>query len=187
MRSLLSGRFSLAALLAVATLLFAVGVIAERSAADEHVEPTASAESGEAGHADEGEAAHAEEGGEGAHADEEALSTEGGAAESSREELAGVDLESTALIVLAVLAGLALSAAAATELGRRRAFLLAVVVIALAWGVLDVRELLHQLDESRGGIAAIALAVTGLHLLAAAVAGRGASRASATLDLFKPT
>ena len=96
--------------------------------------------------------------------------------------MAGVDLESTPLIVLAVLAGLALSAAAATELGRRRAFLLAVVVIALAWGVLDVRELVHQLDESRGGIAAIALAVAVLHLLAAAVAGRGASRASATLE-----
>ena len=100
-----------------------------------------------------------------AHAAEEAPSPEGGAAESSGEELAGVDLESTSLIVLAVLAGLVLSAAAATELGRSRAFLLAVVVIALAWAVLDVRELLHQLDESRGGIAAIALAVAVLHLL----------------------
>ena len=175
MRSLVSGRFSLAALLAVATLLFAIGVIAERAAADEHVEPTASAEPGEAGHSAEGQ---------GAHAAEEAPSTEGGAA---GEKLAGVDLESTPLIVLAVLAGLVLSAAAATELGRRRAFLLAVVVIALVWGVLDVRELVHQLDESRGGIAAIALAVAVLHLLAAAVAGRGASRASVTLGLFKPT
>jgi len=52
-----------------------------------------------------------------------------------------------------------------------------VVAIALAWGVLDVRELLHQLDGSRGGIAAIALAVAVLHLLAAAVAGRRASSA----------
>ena len=171
MRSFLSGRFSLAALLAVATLLFAVGVIAERSSADEHAEPTASAESSEAGHAEEGE---------GAHAAEEAPSPEGGAAESSGEELAGVDLESTSLIVLAVLAGLVLSAAAATELGRSRAFLLAVVVIALAWAVLDVRELLHQLDESRGGIAAIALAVAVVHFVASAVAGRGASRAAAS-------
>ena len=170
MRSFLSWRFSLAALLAVATLLFAIGVIAERSSADEQVEPTASAESGEAGHAEEG-----------AHAAEEAPSTEGGASESSGEELAGVDFESTPLIVLAVLAGLTLTAAAATELGRRRAFLLAVVVIALAWAVLDVRELFHQLDESRGGIAAVAVAVAVLHCLAAAVAGRGASRASATL------
>jgi Flp pilus assembly protein TadB len=171
-RSFLSGRFSLAALLAVATLLFAIGVIAERSSADEQVEPTASAESGEAAHAAEGE---------GAHAAEEAPSTEGGASESSGEELAGIDFESTPLIVLAVLAGLALTAVAATALGRRRAFLLAVVVIALAWAVLDVRELFHQLDESRAGIAAVAVAVAVLHFLAAAVAGRGASRASATL------
>jgi hypothetical protein len=45
---LISGRISLAALLALATLLFAVGVTAERSSADGHAEPTASAESGEA-------------------------------------------------------------------------------------------------------------------------------------------
>jgi hypothetical protein len=85
-------------------------------------------------------------------------------------------------MVLAVLAGPALSAAAASDLGRRRTFLLVVVAVALGWAVLDVRELLHQLDESRGGIAAIALAVAVLHLLAAAVAGRGASRASGSIS-----
>jgi hypothetical protein len=122
-RSFLSGRFSLAALLAVATLLFAIGVTAERSSSTERVP-----------------------------------------AESSGEEVAGVDLESTPSMVLAVLAGPALSATAASDLGRRRTFLLVVVAIALGWAVLDVRELLHQLDESRGGIAAIALAVAVLHL-----------------------
>jgi hypothetical protein len=159
-------QFPLAALLAAATLLFAVGVIAERSAADEHAAPAASAESGE--------------GEEGGHTDEqgvgEAARGAGSSAESDKQErLLGVDLESTPLIVLAVLAGLALSAAAASDLRHRRAFLVAVAVIALAWAVLDVRELLHQFDESRTGIAVVALAVALLHLAAAAVAGRGAS------------
>jgi hypothetical protein len=91
----------------------------------------------------------------------------------------GVDAESTPLLVLAVLAGLALSVAAASELGRRRNFLLAVVVIALAWAALDVREVMHQIDESRAGIAAVAIAVAVLHLLAGAVAGRSAADAPA--------
>ena len=91
MRALLTRRFSLAALLAVATLLFAVGVTAERSSADEHADPTVSAEAGEAGHADEGE---------GAEVAEEATGTRSEPSESSGEELLGVDPESTPLIVL---------------------------------------------------------------------------------------
>jgi hypothetical protein len=47
-----------------------------------------------------------------------------------------------------------------------------VAVIALIWAVLDVRELLHQLDESPAGIAVVAIAVAALHLAAAAVGGR---------------
>jgi hypothetical protein len=84
----------------------------------------------------------------------------------------GVDLESTPLIVLAVLAGLGLAALTATQLGRRRGFLLAVVAIALAWALLDLHEVVHQLDESRTGIALVAIAVAGLHLAAAVVSGR---------------
>jgi hypothetical protein len=169
-------RFVLAGLLAAATLLFAVGVIAERSVTDEHTGPAVSAEASEPGHTEvEGQA------GEGAHADEATASTPAESAEAGRERVLGVDIESTPLIVLAVLAGLALSAAAATDLGRRRAFLLAVALIALAWAALDVREVLHQIDESREGIAAVAVAVAVLHLLAATVAGRRASGAPPAL------
>lgn len=54
-----SRRFLLPALLLAATLLFAVGVIAERSAAEDHAEPAAVA--GEGGHAaEEGEAEEGE-------------------------------------------------------------------------------------------------------------------------------
>ena len=51
-------------------------------------------------------------------------------------------------------------------MGRRRSFLLAVTVtaIALAWTVLDVREVVDQLDESRTGVAVLALVVAALAL-----------------------
>jgi hypothetical protein len=161
-------------LLAAATLLFAVGVIAERSVADQHAEPAVKAEASEAGRAEqEGEA------GEAAHTDEAPANPPGESSESGSERVLGVDAESTPLLVLAVLAGLALSVAAASQLGRRRHFLLAVVVIAGAWAAVDVREVLHQIDESRAAIAAVAIAVAVLHLLAGAVAGRRAAHAPA--------
>ena len=43
-------------------------------------------------------------------------------------------------------------------------------MIAVAWAALDVREVVHQFDESRSGIAV-------LHLTAAALAGVLAARA----------
>ena len=168
MRFAVAPRFVLAGLLATATLLFAVGVSAERSAADEHAKPAVRAEAGASGHAEEGGEARVT-----APTDEEATSP----AAEPEERVFSVDVESTPLILLAVLAGLALSAAAASDLGRRREFLLAVGLIALAWTALDLREVVHLIDESRDGIAAIAIAVAVLHLLAAAIAGRAARAA----------
>ena len=88
-----------------------------------------------------------------------------------------MNVESTPLIVLAVIFGLALAALAASRLGRLPAVLLAVAVIALAWAALDVREVVHQLDESHTGIAAVAIVVAVLHLAAALLAGAMAMRA----------
>jgi hypothetical protein len=132
-------RSTLATLLVAATVLFAIGAIAERADGATHVEA---------------DVAHAEEGAE------------------AGESVAGVDAESTPLVVIAVVAGLGLAALALTQVGRRRWFLLAVAAIALAWAALDVREVVHQLDESRAGIAVIALGVAVLHLAAAAFGGR---------------
>jgi len=132
-------RRTLVALLAAATMLFAVGVTAERSAGEDHAEP-ATVQTGESGEED--------------------------------ERVLGVDVESTPLIVLAVVAGLGLAAAAATGLGRRRGFLVAVALIALGWAALDVRQVFHQLDEANTGIAVVAMVVAALHLAAAAVGGR---------------
>ena len=73
--------------------------------------------------------------------------------------------------------GLALAALVASRLGRLPAVLLAVAAIALAWAAIDVREVAHQLDESRTGIAAVAIVVAIMHLAAALLAGAIAMRA----------
>jgi hypothetical protein len=158
-------RWSLVALLVASTALFAVGVIAERSDAGERTEPPTvhTQEGGES--VDEPEGAHSDEGGTRAvHAETD-------------ETLLGIDVESTPLVVLAVLVGLALAALAATRFGEHAGVLSAIAVIALVWAALDFREVLHQADESRTGLALVAAAVVVLHLVSAAVAGRLAALA----------
>ena len=170
-------RWTLVALLVASTALFAVGVSAERSDSDTHVEP-ATARHTESG-AEPG-SAHDETGETGeANAGEAHSEPAAGETDSEDERVLGVDLESAPLIVLAVLAGLTLAMLTATRFGRLRGFLLAVAAIALVWAVLDVREVVHQLDESRAGVALVALSVAVLHLAAAAVSGRLARRAEA--------
>jgi len=73
--------------------------------------------------------------------------------------------------VLAVVAGLGLAALVTSRFGRLRGVLLAIAATALFWAILDVREVVHQLDESRNGVAAIAMTVAALHLAAAAAGG----------------
>jgi hypothetical protein len=57
-----------------------------------------------------------------------------------------------------------------------RSFLVAVAPIALAWAAFDVREVVHQLDESNTGVALLAMLIALLHLAATAVSGRLAER-----------
>ena len=152
-------RWTLVALLVASTALLAVGVSIERPEADTHVEPAAAQSE-----AAEPEGAHEEEG-------EAASEPVPGETGSEDERVLGVDLESTPLIVLAVLAGLGLAALAASHFGRLRGVLLSIAAIALVWAILDVREVAHQLDESRDGLALIAMTVAVLHLAAAAVSG----------------
>ena len=150
----------LVVLLVLSTALFAAGVIAERSSADEHA-GTPAGEEVDAHTAEEG-ATHSEE------SDEE------------NESVLAIDLESTPLVVLAVVVGLAAAALATTRYGTLPGFLGTVAVVALAWGVLDVREFFHQLDESQTGIAVVAALVAALHLAVAAVSGRLAQRTGTT-------
>jgi hypothetical protein len=162
-------RWALVALLVASTALLAVGASLERSEGDTHVEP-ASAEAAETGAEPEG--AHSESG--------EGHTEPAGEAEAENERVLGVDLESTPSIVIAVVAGLALAGLTTSRLGRLPGFLLAVAAIALAWAALDVREVVHQLDESHTGIALVAIGVAALHLAAAAVSGRLFQRARAS-------
>jgi hypothetical protein len=152
-------RWVLVALLVASTALFAVGAIAERSTADTHPEP-ASVRTHERGESIEG-----------------ARSEPGATRAESGETVLGVDVESTPLVVLAVVVGLGLAALTATRFGQLAGALWAIALIALAWAALDVREAFHQIDESRTGIALVAAAVAVLHLATAAVAAALAARA----------
>jgi hypothetical protein len=167
-------RWTLVALLAASTVLFAVGVIAERSEADTHAPEAAQTEAA----GGDGAETH-EQGGETGATESDEGRSEPASGETGPEEERplGIDLESTPLIVLAVLAGLGLAALAATPVGRLRGFLLAVALIALVWTALDVREVAHQVVESRTGIAVVAIVVAVLHLATALLAGAMAMRA----------
>jgi hypothetical protein len=186
-------RLALVAVLVISTGLFATGVIAERSQTGEPAQPSAghARDSGEsAAESQSGESAGDSEGGESgaespgadANGSEPAGAGGGGGGEPSvadhdkRETVLGVDIESTPLIILAVIAGLALALLAASPPGRRSAVLLTIAGLMIAWAALDVRELVHQVDESRTGLALLASAVAVLHLAAAAIAARLAAR-----------
>ena len=93
-------------------------------------------------------------------------SAERGAAHA--ETLLGVNPESIPLVVVAVLLSLVLAAAVIGV--RSRGLLPGVAVIMVAFVALDIREITHQVSESRPGLAALAATVALLHLLAAASA-----------------
>jgi hypothetical protein len=167
-------RWTLVTLLLSSTALFAVGVIGERSSRETHTERAAAHAAETGGERGEPAGAHSEGGASEATASGEASHVESGTEHAEGERLFGVDVESTPLVVLAVLAGLSLAALAASRIGLARGFLLTVVVIALAWAALDIREVVHQLDESRIAVAVVAIAVAALHLAVAAISGRHA-------------
>lgn len=90
------------------------------------------------------------------------------AAEQGSEDLLGINPEATGLVVIAVVVSLLLAGLVLTV---RSPLLAAGVALAmLAFTALDIRELTHQLHESRPGLAALAATVAVLHLLAAAAA-----------------
>lgn len=75
----------------------------------------------------------------------------------------GVNTESVALTIVAVVSSILL--ALAVWLGRwPRLVLLAVAGFGLVFAAGDTREVVHQLNESNGGLAAVAAILIGLHL-----------------------
>jgi hypothetical protein len=163
-------RLVLVVLLVASTAAFVVGVSVERSSGDSHDEPSGAAELSEP--AESGEQ-HAEEEAEeepsqtGAEARSDEARAE--ADEDEDERVLGVDLEATPFVVLA--AALSLGLALAVWLRPGWGPLLAPVAAAMVvFAALDVREVVHQLDEDNGGLAVLAGLVAALHVAAALVA-----------------
>jgi len=89
--------------------------------------------------------------------------------ETHREaKLLGINPEAVALVVIAVIASALL--AAAIWLPGIAVVLAIVTGFGLLFAALDVRELFHQIDESRASLIAIASVLIGLHLLVASLA-----------------
>jgi hypothetical protein len=175
-----AARRALVVLIVAATALLALGVALERGARTHEAVRTS------------GEAApvrHAAESGSGSEAGETGESTESGtvsgapprgerAHEESSERLLGIDPESPGLLAVAVVVSLVL--AALVWRGAAPWLLALVALVMAAFAALDVREVVHQLDESRTGLALLALLVAALHLAAAALAARAAMSARGT-------
>jgi hypothetical protein len=148
-------RTALVLLLVGSGLLFAIGSTIERHQ-NQNEQPAATAGNGESG----------ESGGE--------SGSEGGTehVEKSGEagvKILGIDTESVALTVVAVVASLLLALAVWLRQWPRLTLLL-VVGFGLVFAAGDGRELVHQLDESNAGIAVIAAILIALHLAVAALA-----------------
>jgi cobalamin biosynthesis Mg chelatase CobN len=169
----------LAILLVVSAAAFAIGVILERSSGGESDQQTSNTPTVVTGEQAETSEEHTEgESGESGEPSASGESAEQLAAETgttsdahneSSERLFGVNPEATWLVVLAV----ALSALLALAVWKTTSIvvLVAVVAFGLVFAAFDVREAIHQSDESNSGLVVVAVIVAILHLSVAAVAG----------------
>ncbi len=166
---LTSLRAALVLLLVGSGLLFAIGSTIERHQRHTEARPSAgsSTESGASG----------ESGNEGGTA-ERTTHVEKGQGEAGAKIL-GVNTESVALMVVAIVASLSL--ALAVWLGRwSRLVLLCIVGFGLVFAAGDGRELVHQINESNAGLVAIAAILIGLHLAVTALAALLSRRGDAS-------
>lgn len=155
-----------AALLVAATILFVIGTAMERSQAqtgEQHATSTVERPAGEAGEHNE-----ATEGASNATAEGTQEHRSSG---ESGEELFGINPESAGLT--AVVAAVSLLLAILLIARPRRGLLVAVVVVGLGFAALDVREGIHQANQSNVGLLAIALVTGLLHLGVAVAAAAG--------------
>jgi hypothetical protein len=164
-------RRAAAALFVVAAALFTIGVAIER---DSHTEATeAHHEAAQpAGHDETGEAGEHDVAAEAAGGDEAAKTTSNAAAGEAEHgaegTVLGVDAESTAAIAAAIAVSVAL-AVGLWFLNRRWLALLA-VAFGIVFAVFDIAEIIHQINESRAGLAVLAGLIAALHLAASATA-----------------
>ena len=107
---------------------------------------------------------------EAAEADEQTATA--GDEDGEDERVLGIDVESPAAVVAAVVVSLAL--AVGLWLRKQRWLALVAVGFGIAFAVFDIAEINHQLDESRTGLALLAGAIALTHVAAAASAGLSA-------------
>ena len=150
-------RAALALLLVGSGILFLIGSTIERN--HRHHE-SATAKSAETSGGETGSGS----GGEGTNPAETHVTTSSGEAGAT---LLGINTESVALSVVAVVASFLL--AAAIWLLPSNLVLLAVAAFALVFAAGDARELVHQLNDSNHGLAAVAGLLVVLHLGIAAL------------------
>ena len=158
------GLAALAALLLVLSAgLFATGAIVEHASRGDHHEQAMPGKSEGGEESESSEAIHTDE-----------ATNEGQEQAERSERIAGVDVESWPLVAAAVATTLAL----ALSLRRRRSrhWLIAVAAFCLLFAAGDVRELVHQLDESRETVAVIATLLLALHLAITALAASAITR-----------
>jgi hypothetical protein len=152
-------------LIVLSTVAFAVGAIVEHSSG----EPPAEGSGSESPAHQEGGEAVEGSGDVGQGGGEVAPISEGSQEPNGEETLFGTDPESTPLVVLAIVASLLLAAGCWFRAEWR--WLLIVTAFAMiAFAVLDLREVIHQLDESNDGLASLAGAVAALHVAAGVTA-----------------
>jgi hypothetical protein len=146
----------LAAMIVGATILFAIGAALERSSGDSHSQSV--------------EQDHVEEPGSEPHEGEASETSDRGLTGSDEGTFLGIDPESVPVVISAIVVSLVL----ATVIWFRRTpggVLIVAASSMLVFAVFDVREALHQFDESNQGIAVVALVVAFLHAGAAGIAG----------------
>lgn len=141
----------LSSLLIVGAALFAIGVTSERSSEDNRGSSESVAEVNSEQANEAGEAAEAAESAEGS--------------EESEEGLFGLNLESPVFVVLGVAASLAL--AVLTWRSNARRLLIAAGLFAAVFAVLDIAEAVRKFNDSRTGIAVLALVIGVIHAAAA--------------------
>lgn len=152
-------RGALVVLLVGSAILFLIGSTIERN--HRHHETTVPAAASTEG-----------TGGEGSGSSSEATPThsEKGHGETGAKIL-GVNTESLALSIIAVVLSVLLAAAALIAFGRWSRFVVvAVIGFGLVFAAGDAREVVHQVNDSNSGLAALAAILIALHLAVSALA-----------------
>lgn len=151
---------ALGVLLVGSAILFLVGSTIERNHRHHESGATKSAQT-----------ASGETGSEGTNATEKHVTSSSGEAGAT---LLGVNTESLGLSIVAVVVSLLL--AGAIWLWPSSLVFVAVAIFGLVFAAGDARELVHQLNDSNGGLAAVAGLLLFLHLGIAALAASRLSR-----------